>query len=113
MTIFYIKQNDTSPSIEINLTDAALVPINITGATVKFLMRLGNASPKVNASATIVDAVSGRVRYDWQAADTDTAGNFDAEVEVTYSGGAIETFPNGPDASGVKYIPIVITDDIA
>lgn len=107
MTIFYLKQNDTSPAIRAQLADQNDVPINITGATVKFLMRLGTASPKVNASATIIDAVSGIVRYDWQAADTDTNGNFSGEFEVTFSGGSVETFPND------GYFSIVITDDIA
>lgn len=47
------------------------------------------------------------VRYDWQAADVDTAGFYEAEFEVTYAGGAVETFPNS------DFIRGQITGDIA
>lgn len=30
----------------------------------------------------------------YMPADTDTAGRFEAEFEVTYADGAVETFPN-------------------
>ena len=32
--------------------------------------------------------------YDWQEGDTDTAGTFFAEFEVTNANGTKETFPN-------------------
>jgi hypothetical protein len=43
---------------------------------------------------TITDALGGVVQYDWQSGDTDTAGSYYAEFEVTYNDGAVETFPN-------------------
>jgi hypothetical protein len=48
----------------------------------------------VDRAAVIVTPADGTVRYDWQAGDTAPAGRFLAEFEVTYSDGAIETFPN-------------------
>lgn len=104
---FYLKRGDTSPSLLYALfpTDT-----NLTGATVRFNMRANDGGVvKVNrALATIVTAAgTPTVRYDWQAADTDTDGYYSAEFEVTYAGGAIETFPNG------DYIRIAITGDIA
>ena len=106
---FYIKQNDTRPELDVFLRDDKDRTINVTGATVKFNMR--NASDntiKVNAgSVTTVSSTSGRVKYSFSTADTDTAGNFDGEFQVTFVGGQVETFPND------GYIKVIITDDVA
>lgn len=104
---FYLKRGDTSPSLLY-----ALFPTDtdLTGATVRFNMRVNSTGViTVNrALATIVTPTGApTVRYDWQAADTDTEGYYSAEFEVTYSGGAIETFPNS------DYIRVAITGDIA
>lgn len=105
---FKIKQNDTSPSLEATLKDGNGTVIDLTGATVNFHMRqIGKTTVKVDASATVSSpATSGVVEYQWTASDTDTIGVFQGEFEVTYSTGAIETFPNG------SYIAIEILDDI-
>lgn len=103
-----IKQNDTSPSIQTQFLDGDGLPVDITGNLgVSFHMRDAAGTVKIDTAATVVTAASGIVRYDWLAADTDTAGTFQAEFEVTYSDGKIETFPNA------SYIEVVITDDIA
>jgi uncharacterized protein YfaS (alpha-2-macroglobulin family) len=44
--------------------------------------------------ATIHDAPNGVVRYSWGTDDTDEAGRYRAEFEVTYADGSVETFPN-------------------
>lgn len=75
-----------------------------------FHMRLApGGAVKVNGGsmAIVGNAVNGRVKYNWLAANTDTAGTYEAEVQVTFSNGAIRTFP--PDS----YISILIKDDIA
>ena len=106
---FYIKQNDTRPELDVFLRDDKDRTINGTGATVKFNMR--NASDNTvkvnNGSVTTVSSTSGRVKYSFSAADTDTAGNFDGEFEVTFVGGQVETFPND------GFIKVIITDDVA
>lgn len=92
---FYIKQNDTSPSIETILQgiDAAEV-IDLTGCDVAFHMKHSQRDKEVSGACTIVDEDGGKVRYDWQTGDTSVAGWYRAEFEVTYSDGKIETFPN-------------------
>jgi len=106
---FYIKQNDTRPELDVFLRDDKDRTINVTGATVKFNMR--NASDNTvkvnNGSVTTVSSTSGRVKYSFSASDTDTAGNFDGEFEVTFVGGQVETFPND------GFIKVIITDDVA
>lgn len=105
---FYIKQNDTSPRLQATLKDGNGAAIDLTGASVNFHMRaLGSTTNKVDGSATIADEDNGVVFYSWSASDTDTSGSFEAEFEVTYTGGAVETFPNN------RYIQVEITDDIA
>lgn len=105
---FYVKQNDTSPSMLATLQDANGDAVTVTGASVRFHMRaIGSTNVTVDAAAVIVDAANGIVRYDWGAADTDTVGSYQAEFEVTYADGSIETFPND------GFIKVKITDDVA
>ena len=105
---FNIKQNDTSPQILASLKDGAGNARDITGASVRFHMkRIGATTASVTSDATIINAAAGTVRYAWQSGDTSTAGSFQAEFQVTFATGAIETFPN--DGS----IAIEITPELA
>ena len=89
-----IKKGDRRPAITSTFEAPAGTPVDLTGASVTFRMvPQGSATAKVNASASVVDAKGGRVRYDWQTVDTDTTGVFDAEWVVTYGDGTQQTFP--------------------
>jgi hypothetical protein len=104
---FHLKRGDTSPAIRFVLSPAS---VELTSAAVVFNMRrLADGTLKVNrASATIVTATGApTVQYSWQTADTNTAGLYRAEFEVTYLDGKIETFPNA------DFIIVNIADDIA
>lgn len=105
---FYIKRNDTSPAMLASLQDANADAVDLSGGSVRFHMwPISSQVVKVDANAVIVTAQQGEVRYNWQAADTDTIGSYQAEFEVTYSDGTIETFPND------GYIRVEIIKDIA
>ena len=106
---FNIKQNDTAPSIRANLKDGNAAAVNLTGASVRFHMRtISGGISKVDAPGVIISPPdSGVVQYNWNAADTDTVESYQAEFEITYANGTIETFPND------RYIRIEITDDIS
>jgi len=104
--VFLIKKGDTSPGVLYAITPTDII---LTGATVVFSMRktLANTNKVDRASATVVTATgTPTLGYDWQAGDTDTAGVFNAEFEVTYSDGTIETFPND------GYIVVRIDEDL-
>jgi hypothetical protein len=103
---FALKQHDRKPSIAATLTLDG-VAVNLTGATVKFIMATApGATPKVNATATIVNAATGQVRYDWLAVNTDTVGIYDAEWEVTYPDTTKQTFPT------LTYLTVNIVADL-
>ena len=105
---FYIKQNDSSPSIRAALKDGDNIPIDLEGATVRFHMKaLGETTLKVDAVASVVSpAVNGIVQYDWDNGDTDTVGSYRAEFEVTFAGGAVETFPNS------DYLSVIVKSEL-
>ncbi len=104
---FRIKTNDTAPQLIVTLTDAAGNKVNLTGATARLHMKkYGASSLKVDAAATIANATTGKVSYDWSALDTDTAGTYYGEIEITYSDSKVETFPNN------GYFTIIIHEDL-
>lgn len=100
---FSIKQNDTSPSLQATLKDASLDPINLTGASVRFHMKSLEGTMKVDKPMLVVDAQNGVIQYNWVDGDTNTAGTYFVEFEVTYADDAVETFPN----NGNKVITVV------
>lgn len=103
---FTIKQNDTAPSLQAVLKDPSGTPIFLAGAFVRFHMKSVSGTLKISSPVTIVDANNGLIRYDWEIGDTDTAGSFYAEFQVTYADGNIETFPNN------GYESITITKEL-
>lgn len=94
-TDFTIKRRDQLPEIAATLTDAEGTIVNLGGATVRFiLVNKADGTVAVDQPATIVNAPAGTVKYTWVAGDTDVAGTYNGEFEVTFIDGRAETFPN-------------------
>ena len=109
---FDIRRNDRLPVYEVDVLDADGQPVSLGGATAVFTLRARGGTLKVDRqAATIVVGDDGstfnRLRYSWGLTDTDTAGRYLAEFEVTI-GGLKRTFPSGPAQSLV----IEIHDDL-
>lgn len=84
-------QGDLAPSITGNLTHSDGTVYDLTDTTVRFQMRLSiDRRWAVNAPAVIVDAATGRVRYDWQAGDLDEAGDYSGRWLITFLDGSGE-----------------------
>lgn len=92
-----LKQNDRRPVFSATLFDPDGDPADLTGVVgVAFRMRekMSRAVKIDDAAMTIVSATDGTVSYAWTAADTDTAGDFEAWVVVEWSSGVEESYPN-------------------
>ena len=109
MATYTVRQHDTAPVVTDTLEDSTGAAVNLTGATVKFHMASWDLATVVIANGTVTNIgggaldASGGVQYQWQAADTLTRGAYKAEWQVTFSGGAVESWPN--DGYAVVDIP--------
>jgi hypothetical protein len=106
---FYLKQNDTAPSIEAVLTDSNGKYRSLADASViRFNMSTETGTVIIDGGlGTIVNSSRGIVSYTWEVGDTSTSGAHNAEFEVEYTNGQIETFPNS------SYIKVVIKAELA
>lgn len=95
MQTFYIKQHDTSPSLKAFLKNPDGSAMVLTEASVCFNMLSSSGEVVVSrGDVRVIDELLGEVQYDWQTADTDVPGLHQAEFEVTFNNGRIETVPN-------------------
>lgn len=88
-----IKKGDTRTAIKATLKNPSGTPVDLTSATVTFVMTKGSTQ-LVNRAADIVDSINGRVDFVYVAGETDVTGVVRAEFKVVYSDGSKETFPN-------------------
>lgn len=118
MPDFYIRTGDLLPQIAATLQAADGTPVNLTGATVKFRMRLPHSSTyKIDTTAVVDTAVLGTVHYAWVANDVDTASEYFADWLVTYGDNRTETFPNTGELviaiTGIGELPFSYSGDPA
>ncbi len=90
----------------VTLTDAVNAVVDVTGATVRFVMSVKGGANVLDVPASIVNPVTGVVKYSWADGDTDIVGTYNGEFEVLFGDGRAETFPNS------KYIAIKVFADL-
>ena len=97
MATFYMKRNDTRPKLDVSLKDSddEYLDLTVSGVSVNFTMKESDGSTIIvdSQACTIVNGLTGSVRYSWAAADTATAGAYLAEFEVVYANGDKLTVP--------------------
>jgi hypothetical protein len=108
MSDFDMKQHDTTPSLEATLTPAGNPKEGLEEAEKVWLIvrkKGGTGAPLFKSECVIVDAAAGRIRYDWEASDTEIAGEFQFEFEIEWPGGK-ESIPR------IGYKTLGIEDDL-
>jgi len=123
---FQIRAGDRLPAISATVTDGRPTltspqgsPVDLSGASVRFVMvALDSGTLAVDAKATVVDAAAGTVRYDWAEGDTDAAGAYLGEWQITFADGRRLTVPNGDAIDimavpGVSSLPPISSGDLA
>jgi hypothetical protein len=92
---FIIKEGDTSPVLTDTLTLSNGEPPNLTGSTLAFQLRAFTASTPqaLTGTASVTEALGGKVSYTFTTTDTATAGSYEASWLVTFAGGGKMTFP--------------------
>lgn len=82
-----IKQNDYGQDLEFTVVESdGTTAVDLTSSTIKFKMaRHRSTVNKVNSACSITDASAGTCTYTVQSGDTDTAGVYKAELELTWS----------------------------
>lgn len=78
---------------------STLTPTNITGATLALHITKPSGTV-LTKTGVIVSGAAGTWSYTWAAGELDEGGAWTVEVQVTYSGGAIQTF--GPTDFAVQ-----------
>lgn len=87
-----IKQGDTRHAIRATLKTVDGVPIDLTGA--KIIFKMSNRYEGLTINREAAYETDGKVHFVFEGAETDKAGMYEAEFEVTYTDGRVETFPH-------------------
>lgn len=93
------KTGDTFPLLRGTVKDSAGSAVNIFSATsIRMVAKRVGGAELVTGTTTKLDdntvPLRGRWEYDFAPADLAVAGSYEVEVEVTWSAGNIETFPD-------------------
>lgn len=88
-----VYKSDKLYDLNFTLKDANEVVIDVSGCTVLFkAQKLGAAANKFSGSGSVVSGPAGTVKYTIAETDLNEAGDYYAEVEVTFAGGKVLTF---------------------
>ena len=92
--VIKLVQGDTRPTITLDLYDDNNPGefLNISGATVYLKIReLDIPGITDTLTGTVIDGLIGRVAFDFDEETLLNEGDFEAEVEVNFSSGAVHT----------------------
>ena len=81
---------DTAPDLT-GTCSSGTTPANLTGATLELHLTRPDKTV-ITRAGVVVDGAAGTWRYTWQTGEL-VAGTWAVELQVTYSGGGLQTFP--------------------
>lgn len=95
MGTFYIKEDDTSPTLQASLKnpDGSSVGLNDTTVTIRIAESRGGENI-INSPVTIDDANDGLVSFRFDGDKITKPGRYRVEFVVDFGVDEIETFPN-------------------
>lgn len=91
-----IVSGDNKTELQFTLKDKTGVAVNISGFSIKFLIRKQGASTNTNTSnndCTIVTAASGIFKYTFATGDIPTSGTYLGQLQITFSDSKIHKVP--------------------
>lgn len=100
------KRNDTRTAVKATLIGGDGSPVDLAGASVRFLVTDFRGTSIIARQVDIVSAVEGKVLFVPEAPETGQAGTYRGEFEATFDDGRLETYPND------GYISIEILPDL-
>jgi len=87
MDTFKIKKNDTNPALSTTLKYNDDTVVNLTSATVYFIMANRDYTHYCSGLATVTDAANGICEYRWSGStDTGSVGTYWGEFETAWTG---------------------------
>ena len=91
-----LDQGDTRPQVKVTLTDDVTgEPVDVTGATPRLKFRAAGGTLLSTITGTVLDGPAGVVVFLWGDGTLDVdAGDYEGEVEITFSdgtGGGVQT----------------------
>jgi hypothetical protein len=92
----YLVANDTKPILTMTIKDSTGTAVNIAGCTITFHFVNKNTGAQVNDgvgedACTILVAADGTCKYEWNATDLATPGEYIGEVKVVFADASIQT----------------------
>jgi len=92
---YYVSQGDKSLVLRRVLQDARGSAVDLAGAVISFWHEpIEGGTVRGGSAVNESSGTAGQVAYTFGTADTATAGLRVGEFEVTFQGGAVQTFPN-------------------
>lgn len=91
---YQVKQGSTIPPLKVNLTGRDGKPADLTGATVKFIMKTFSGVLKFDGTCEITNIRNAEVQYQWQTEDVEDADQFEAQFIIDKGNGELSIFPS-------------------
>lgn len=89
-----MKEGDTSPAVEAQLTDANDNPVDLGDVdSVNFQVNRPDGEELFSKPVAVSNGLAGEVSYEWDDGDADEPGDYRGQFVIEYSSGETMTTP--------------------